>query len=267
MQTNISELGQYATAMYSDTQRLIGAVGNIESSLKRGGASNPITIPPTVPPKSTKTTKTTASSKVPSVKTTKPDKFDGSKKHKAVDFCIACTQYLRSAYQDVDGEQQVDWITSDLEGPAHEWLGPVLEQDLTTPVPWLKDVDLFWTEFNKQFGKVNKKYHYCTKLWKLSQSNNVQDYLQDFQTFAAPLGYDDTILQDMFYDGLKDEVKNAMMAQLFEHDGATTTSLQLQTGLSILAPRCLLTSPLMSPTPLPAPAPPAIESSSPTRTT
>ncbi|KAG8735647.1 hypothetical protein FRC10_010301 [Ceratobasidium sp. 414] len=223
MQANVTDLGQYADATYRDTQSLIGAVGNIESSLKKGGTANPLTILPPVAPKPAKTVRTTVSSKTPSVKTAKPDKFDGSKKDKAVDFRVACMQYLHSAYPDADREQQVDWITSYPEGPACEWLGPVLEQDLTTPVPWLKDVKLFWVEFNKRFSEVNKKDHHCTKLWKLTQTKNVQDYLWDCQTFAAPLGYDDIILWDMFYDGLKDEVKNAMMAQLFKYNGTTTT--------------------------------------------
>ncbi|KAG8727293.1 hypothetical protein FRC10_006257, partial [Ceratobasidium sp. 414] len=34
----------------------------------------------------------------------------------------------------------------------------------------------------------------------------MQDYLRNFQSFAAPLGCNDTILRDMFYDRLKDEV-------------------------------------------------------------
>jgi hypothetical protein len=119
------------------------------------------------------------------------------------------------------------FIISYLEGSAHDWLKPYMEQDLepTTPVAWLHDVAQFWTEFHRRFSEVNKVDHYRVKLRKQSQTKNVQDYLREFQTYSAPLRYNTTVLRDMFYDGLKDAMKDAMLAQNFDPHNSTLVEL------------------------------------------
>ena len=87
----------------------------------------------------------------------------------------------------------------------------------------MHDDTLFWVEFNKRFGEVNKIDNYRQKLRKLHQTKSVQDYLRDFQTYAAPLGYDERVLRDMFYDGLSAEIKGAMLMQDFDATDATTS--------------------------------------------
>ncbi|KAG9091132.1 hypothetical protein FS749_016778 [Ceratobasidium sp. UAMH 11750] len=221
VKTQVDSLGAYTQAIYKDTQSLIGAVGKIESTLQ--------SPPPTTSPQQTSTipkrmsTIKSISPTTISVKTAKPDKFDGSKKDKATEFCVACTQHLRSTYPNASEDQQVMFVTSYLEGIVHDWLRPHLELDLSTPMTWLHDIDLFWAEFNKHFGEVNKKETYWGKLCTLSQTKSVQDYLRDFQTFSGPLQYDDTVLCDIFYNSLKDKIKSATVAQLFDYDVSTTT--------------------------------------------
>ncbi|KAG9090390.1 hypothetical protein FS749_000593 [Ceratobasidium sp. UAMH 11750] len=224
IEKRVHDAGMYAQAAYNDTQSLIGAVGKIEAQLKTG-VSTPTLAPTSQPPKVPKPK--TSGKGTTSVKTTKPDMFDGTKKDQATDFRVACTQHLRSTYPDTSEEQQVMFVTSYLEGVAHDWLHPHLELDLTNPVPWLHDIGTFWVEFDKRFGEVNKKESYCSKLRKLTHTKSVQDYLQDFQTYSCPLQYDDTVLRDLFYDGLKDEIKSAMVAQLFDYDSSTTTFAQV----------------------------------------
>jgi hypothetical protein len=51
----------------------------------------------------------------------------------------------------------------------------------------------------------------------------VQDYLKDFQTYSAALAYGDEALRDMFYDGLKHEIKDMMLSQNFDPTGTNTT--------------------------------------------
>ncbi|KAG9078981.1 hypothetical protein FS749_008957 [Ceratobasidium sp. UAMH 11750] len=255
LKTQVDNLGAYAQATYKDTQSLIGVIGKIESILTTSSAPSASPQQPTpIPARSSKTKSTTPSTI--SVKTAKPDKLDGTKKDKATDFCVACTQHLRSTYPNASEDQQVMFITSYLEGIAHDWLRPHLELDLDTPVTWLHDIDMFWEEFDKCFGEVNKKETYQGKLRKLSQTKSVQDYLHDFQTYSGPLRYDDTVLRDMFYDGLKDEIKSAMVAQLFDYDATTTTfahvancALEIDQRLEAFKPRTSTTSNLKTTTP------------------
>jgi hypothetical protein len=131
-----------------------------------------------------------------SIKLAKPDKFDGSKKDKSVDFQISCTHYLQAAYPNPSVDNQILFMISYLEGSAHDWLKPYLEQDLdpTNPVIWLHNAALFWTEFDCRFGEVNKVDNYCGKLCKLSQTKSAQDYLREFQTLSARLRYDTVVL-------------------------------------------------------------------------
>jgi hypothetical protein len=81
------------------------------------------------------------------------------------------------------------FIISYLEGAAHDWLKPYMEQDLqpATPVAGLHNVTQFWTVSDCCFGEVNEVDHYCAILHKQSQTKNVQEYLHKFQTWSVPL--------------------------------------------------------------------------------
>ncbi|QRV77354.1 Retrotransposon gag protein [Ceratobasidium sp. AG-Ba] len=127
------------------------------------------------------------------VKLAKPDKFDG-KKDKSTKFKVAITQYLRATYQGISDDDKIAFIISYLDGKASEWIQPHMEHDvLRQALPWLHNKSL------------------------------VQDYVTEFQSLVAYVNYDDLALHDMFYEGLKDEIKMAMLSQLFDVKDNTTT--------------------------------------------
>ncbi|QRV73625.1 Transposon Ty3-I Gag-Pol polyprotein [Ceratobasidium sp. AG-Ba] len=135
------------------------------------------------------------------VKLAKPDKFDGT-----------------------SDDDKIAFIISYLDGKASEWIESHMEHDiLRQAVPWLHDVNLFWTEFEKRFGEIDQATKALKKLKSLKQKSLVQDYVTEFQSLAAYVNYDDLALRDMFYEGLKDEIKMAMLLQLFHVKDNTTT--------------------------------------------
>ncbi|QRV85638.1 Retrotransposon gag protein [Ceratobasidium sp. AG-Ba] len=168
------------------------------------------------------------------VKLAKPDKFDG-KKDKSTTFKVAITQYLRATYPGTSDDNKIAFIISYLDGKASEWIEPHMEHDiLRQAVPWLHDVNLFWTEFEKRFGEIDQATKALKKLKSLKQKSSVQDYVTEFQSLAAYVNYDDLALRDMFYEGLKDEIKMAMLSQLFDvKDNSTTGQMVVDRALLI----------------------------------
>ncbi|QRW10551.1 Transposon Tf2-12 polyprotein [Ceratobasidium sp. AG-Ba] len=173
-----------------------------------------------------------ASTRAP--KLSSPAKFDGSDKNKAVSFRVAVTHYLRTLYPNATADKQVAFIISCLEGKAHDWLEPSLEQDVVqnTPVPWLHDVGQFWVQFNALWNVANKTENFRAKFKALKQTKSVQEYHKDFQMYGQNLGYNDVSMRDFFYDGLTVKIKEMLMAQDFDHAADTVT-------LSILADKAL----------------------------
>lgn len=224
--THIDRIERYVTAVHTDTQSTISALGQIQTDIRSLRNATPPTtttiVPPPVPPRLAHTTTGTTTAPAPatgsgsSIKLAKPDKYNGKKKEKATDFRIACTQYLRATAPSASEYQKVMFIVSYLEGTASEWLRPYNERDLIVPVPFLHDTNLFWQEFEKRFGEVDKTGVYRKKLRSLKQTGSVQDYLRDFQTYAGPLGYGDNAIRDMFYDNLATYIMEAMLAQMFD---------------------------------------------------
>ncbi|QRV77273.1 Retrotransposon gag protein [Ceratobasidium sp. AG-Ba] len=168
------------------------------------------------------------------VKLAKPDKFDG-KKDKSTTFKVAITQYLRATYPGISDDDKIAFIISYLDRKASEWIKPHMEHDvLRQAVPWLHNVTLFWAEFEKRFGEIDRATKALRKLKSLKQKGAVQDYVTEFQSLAAYVNYDDLALRDMFYEGLRDEIKMAMLSQLFDvKDNATTGQMVVDRALLI----------------------------------
>ncbi|KAF8759035.1 hypothetical protein RHS01_02292 [Rhizoctonia solani] len=136
-----------------------------------------------------------------------PDKFD------------------RISYPGSTVDEQIAFIISCLDGKAHEWLDPYLEEDIVKgkPVSWLHNLDAFWLQFNGRWNVQNRTENFCAKLRTLKQTKGVQDYYKDFQTYSQGLGYNNPSLRDMFYDGLSHKIKETLMVQDYDHADASVT--------------------------------------------
>ncbi|KAJ1308203.1 hypothetical protein OPQ81_003918 [Rhizoctonia solani] len=137
-------------------------------------------------------------------------------------------------------DEQITFIISCLDGKAHEWLEPYLEDDEVkgNPVSWLHDVAAFWVQFNACWNIQNRTENFRAKLCAFKQTKGVQEYFKDFQVYSQGLGYNDVSLRDMFYDGLTIKIKEMLMAQDFDHSEASVT-LQTLAEKALKIDQCL----------------------------
>ncbi|KAB5587854.1 hypothetical protein CTheo_8704 [Ceratobasidium theobromae] len=154
-----------------------GEINQLHQTLQAAGAAAPLPLGP-------------VTSKV---KLAKPSKFDGSDKEKAPSFRVACMHYLSITNPNATSDEEIAFIISYLEGKAHEWLEPYLEEEYIhhNLVTWLHSTPDFWDEFNKHWMMVNKVEN----------------------------------AQNMFYDGMRDNIKGVMATQDFNFTTATFEEL------------------------------------------
>ncbi|QRW10465.1 Retrotransposon gag protein [Ceratobasidium sp. AG-Ba] len=198
LQTTINQV----VATQGITRSASSGQGSSGSAGGQGGTGG--TLPSTTP--STK------------IKMAAPNKFDGTKREDAIAFRIACSRYIATNMPSHTDEQKIAFITSYLEGTASEWVNAFEEQQYINNinVPWLSDLAQFWTEFSQRYGDVNRSENHRALLRKLRQNKTVQEYVTQFNLYAAGLGYNDAALRDQFYDGLSDEIRNSMIAQNYD---------------------------------------------------
>lgn len=137
-------------------------------------------------------------------------------------------------------DEQITFIISCLEGKAHEWLEPYLEQDIVsgTPVARLHNLNNFGDQFHARWNVSNKTENFRAKFRALKHTKSVQEYFKDFQMYSQNLGYNDVSLRDFFYDGLLVKIKEMLMAQDFDHSHATVT-LQALAEKALKIDQCL----------------------------
>ncbi|QRV95451.1 Retrotransposon gag protein [Ceratobasidium sp. AG-Ba] len=66
----------------------------------------------------------------------------------------------------------------------------------------------------------------------------VQEYVTQFNLYAAGLGYNDAALCDQFYDGLSDEIRNSMIAQNYDptaHNASEVTNRALEINQHLIS--------------------------------
>ena len=147
------------------------------------------------------------------LKFAKPPMFDGKDREKLEEFELKCSMYLDSVAPGSADAIKINFLVGYLEGDAQKWLTPYLVEEGRNwgSIPFLTSWNLFWQQMQVRFGEHNREEKYRLQLAKLKQRTDVQAYLSEFRRLAQPLGYNDTILRDMFYDGLKPEVHTMMM--------------------------------------------------------
>jgi len=102
--------------------------------------------------------------------------------------CLAASQFLR--------------------GTAYRWIQPYLLQN---PLPArLSDLDIFIADLRTTFGDPNEEATTARALTNLRQTTNLAGYVTEFTRLSAILAWDLVVLQHIFYNGLRDDIKDEM---------------------------------------------------------
>jgi hypothetical protein len=147
-----------------------------------------------------------------------PEKLDGTKT-KVRPFLTQMRLYLRvnqRVFQ--DARDQVLAAGMYMKGDALEWFQPYMDQVMNLPeAQWKAETSTMFASFEafaqqleNVFGEVDEKRTAERKLQRLRQSGPVSEYYAKFRTQATKLDWANAPLCVMFYNGLKEGVKDEM---------------------------------------------------------
>jgi hypothetical protein len=151
------------------------------------------------------------------IKMNMPKEFDGTRGDIANKFKIACTNYIKVNMQGQTDEMKVLFIISFFTGVAAAWMEPVqILHSSGNPQARMLNLDVFSSKFDAAFREVEHAEVYRQKYKQLKQTKSVMEYITEFWLYSSVLGYNENVLKDDFYRGLKDNIKDILMTQNFD---------------------------------------------------
>jgi hypothetical protein len=136
----------------------------------------------------------------------------GGKKEEAMEFLLKCDMVFAVQPQSyATTESKLAFVINLLKDEAYRWVMPHLTMDDNIKPDWIKDWTLFREEFKKVFGDSEIIETARHKLKSLKQTGPATSYATEFRRFAAYLHYSDEALRHLFFDGLKEDVKDKIL--------------------------------------------------------
>ncbi|PLW39680.1 hypothetical protein PCASD_15455 [Puccinia coronata f. sp. avenae] len=157
-----------------------------------------------------------------------PDKFDGTRGTKAEVYANQIGLYVVSnGHLFPDNRSRIVFLLSYLTGPASAWAQPFTQQVFSG-----KDVSYkkFSTAFQAMYFNTEKKSRAEKALGALRQTKTVAHYTHTFTIHAHDLGWEQRTLVSQFTQGLKRDVRLALVLARTEFDTLAAVS---QLGLKI----------------------------------
>jgi Retrotransposon gag protein len=145
------------------------------------------------------------------------DTFDGTRQKLRSWLTAANNQIYNKG---VEGEERkVRFIGSYLRGGAWNWFEPILrEADEEPRNEWddrtariMSSYKEFKRGLGQVFGEIDERKTAAEKLQRLHQTKSVTAYITEFQTITSNLEWDTEALEDKFMEGLKPEVRKALI--------------------------------------------------------
>ena len=141
-----------------------------------------------------------------------PPPFNG-RKDQTLEFLAKCNMVFavqpRTYATDVT---RIAFATNLLKEEAYRWVLPYLGMDAEDQPSWLHDWEDFQIEFKKYFGDTNIAETSRFKLRNLRQTGSASVYATEFQRHAAYVHWNNETKKQNFFDGLKDDVKDRLLA-------------------------------------------------------
>uniref|UniRef100_A0A3B3C1P6 Retrotransposon gag domain-containing protein n=1 Tax=Oryzias melastigma TaxID=30732 RepID=A0A3B3C1P6_ORYME len=156
--------------------------------------------PPTPQPSPTGPSPAVHEARIPN-----PDPYSGTADH-CRGFLLQCTLVFtqQSATYSSDGAKTA-FVVGLLRGRALEWAESFLYAHRTNPLPF----QVFLDHFKQVFETPEKHPDSSRKLFALRQDKrSVADYSVDFRILATEAGWDGKALQEVFYNGLAEQIKD-----------------------------------------------------------
>ena len=154
-------------------------------------------------------------------KVKEPETYDGTKGGLRA-FLTNMRAYLEYYRHTITSEEdKVGCTATFLTGDAKNWFEPYLRDFLSNPVKEREDETneiftsyaTFEEKISGTFGNPDEKRTASQELSRLKQRGSASEYAARFQQIASKLGWDDEPKITMFYNGLKDNVKDEIYKQ------------------------------------------------------
>lgn len=140
-----------------------------------------------------------------------PAPFSG-RKEEALEFLLKCDMVFNvQARTYAANQSKIAYVTNLLKDEAYRWIMPYLAANAEDQPYWLKDWNGFKEEFKKVFGDTEIGETARHKLKHLRQTGPATSYATEFRRHAAYLHYSDEALRHLFFDGLKEDVKDKLL--------------------------------------------------------
>src|SRR3984957_19471173 len=145
------------------------------------------------------------------------DTFDGERQKLRSWLTAANLQIVNKG---IEGEERkVRFIGGYLRGKAWNWFEPILrESDEKPRSEWSDRATRILGSYKEMkkamgqvFGEIDERKTAAEKLQRLRQTRSVTDYIAEFQMITSNLDWDDEGLEDKFLEGLKPEIRKALI--------------------------------------------------------
>jgi Retrotransposon gag protein len=145
------------------------------------------------------------------------DTYDGEKQKLRSWLTAANLQIVNKG---IEGEERkVRFIGSYLRGRAWQWFEPILrESDEKPRKEWSDRATRILNSYKEMkkamgqvFGEIDERKTAAERLQRLRQTRSVTDYITDFQMITSNLDWDEDALEDKFLEGLKPEIRRALI--------------------------------------------------------
>jgi hypothetical protein len=166
-----------------------------------------------------------------------PDKFSGTDRKDSIESFQARMDlhFKANAHLFKNNGSKILFTIQQLEGAAFDYMQPFLPTLDTTDEPAMfHSYELLIAELTKLYGLVDKNGIYERRLDTLKQLGDIGSYVTLFNTYSAPLGWNESALLFAFKKGLSTETRDEMKRYPWTITLETTMNTAMEAYQSVM---------------------------------